>query len=335
MRIRSLVVGTVVSLCALALTSACGGSDNGGGGGGTGGSSGGTGGTAGSGGTGGTGGGATGDCGSVATAACNKLQQCAPLLIQGTYGDVQTCISRVTLSCKSGTTAPGASVKPAQFAACADAFSNLDCSALGHGISTPSDCVIPGSRDNGQACGSADQCKSGYCSVTTGICGACADRAAAGKSCTSSDGCQSGLVCNSQGVCAQPAAAGGNCTDFRDCTAGLVCSSGTCGQPVGAGKACKTGECNSLAGLFCNPSTNVCEQAQVADDGQPCGVVNNTFVACKASGHCSIPTGQLKGTCLAHADDGASCDAQNGPNCLPPAQCVNGQCVLGDPATCQ
>jgi len=336
MRIRSLILGTLVSVCALALTSACGGSDNGNGSGGSSsGGAGGNGGTGGSGtaGTGGTSG--SGDCTAVAKAVCNKLQQCSSTLIKLTYGDVQTCVARATITCKSGTTAPGASVTPAQLGACTTAFSNLDCADLARGIQAPSECSIAGSLVNGKACGSNDQCKSAYCGVSNGICGACADRAAAGKACTSNDGCQSGLVCNSKSVCAQPVDGGGACTDARDCKAGLVCASGTCAQPVGAGKACKKGECDSLAGLFCNPSTNVCESLQVADSGQPCGLVSGGFVACGAGGHCAIPSGQVQGTCQAAAADGDTCDAQKGPTCLQPALCVNGKCTLGDPASCK
>lgn len=336
MRIRSLILVTLVSASALALTSACGSSNKSNGGGG----SGGTGGAAGAGGAGaagtaGSGGSASGDCNSVATALCNKLNQCSPLGLQLTYGDVTTCVSRAATSCKDGTTAPGASVSPAQFAACAAAFSSLDCSQWVHGVTMPSACIIPGSLADGKPCGSADQCKSGFCSVSTGICGACAEPVGAGQKCTSNAGCTSGLVCNSSGQCAQPVAAGGSCTTLADCDTGLVCASSKCVQPLAAGKACTGGDCDHLAGAFCNPSSKVCETIQAADAGKPCGLVSGAFVLCSAGGHCTIPTGQTQGTCLAHAADGASCDIQNGPNCLQPALCVNKQCTLGDPSSCK
>ncbi len=314
MRIRSFALASLLAVGGLVLTSACGSSSNGGGG---------------------SGNGATGDCNSVATAACNKLEQCSAFAIKAAYGDAATCVKRLEMGCTASTTAPGAKVTAAQFGACADAYSKVDCTKLTGGMFLPDACTVPGSLANGKACGSADQCQSGYCSSSTGICGTCGDRAAAGKACTSSDGCQSGLVCNSKSVCAQPVAAGGQCSDVRDCDAGLVCASGTCSQPVAVGKACTGSDCDQLAGAFCNPQTKVCASISVADAGQPCGIVNNTFVGCGAAGHCTIPQGQTKGTCQAAAADGASCDPQNGPTCMAPAICVNGKCTLPDPSSCK
>ena len=312
MRIRFLIVGSLVSLCALALTSACSsGSSSGGNGSGT------------------------GDCNSVATTACNKLEQCSPLTVKLSYGDVQTCVTRIAMSCSAATTAPGASLTSAEFGACAKAFSQVDCKELVGGSFAPAACTIKGSLANGKACGSADQCQSGYCGVSTGICGTCAAVGAAGAKCTSSDGCEAGLACTSKGVCATPAAAGGSCTDGRDCAAGLACSSGTCAQPVAAGGTCAGGDCDHLAAAFCNPQTKVCETVQAADDGQPCGLVNGAFVTCSAAGHCTIPQGQSQGTCQAHAADGATCDNTNGPGCLAPAICLNGKCTLPDPSSCK
>ncbi len=326
MRIRSLVLGTLISACALALTSACGSSSSKKG-------SGGTGGTAGAGGSGGSG---SGDCNSVATSICNKLNQCSPLVIKLTYGDVPTCVTRAAMSCASGTTASGASVTPAELGACADAYSKLDCADLMRGINTPSECKVTGTLANGTTCGADAQCKSGYCSVKTGICGACADQVGAGKTCTTSNGCTSGLICNSSGVCATPVKAGGTCTSSLDCAAGLVCPTGskTCTAPVAAGQACTGGDCDQLAGAFCNPQTNVCETIQVVAAGQPCGLVSGAVVGCSGGGHCNIPTGSTQGTCQAPAADGAACDAQKGPTCLQPALCVNGQCTLSNPKNC-
>jgi hypothetical protein len=311
MRIRFLILGSLVSLCALALTSACSSSSSGGNGGGS------------------------GDCNVVASTACSKLEQCSPLAIKLSYGDKQTCVTRIAMSCAAGTTAPGASVTPAQFGACARAFSQVACKDLMSGNFAPAACTIKGSLANGKACGSADQCKSGYCGASSSMCGTCGAIGAAGATCTSSDGCESGLACNSKGVCATPAAAGGSCTDMRDCAAGLACTSGTCAQPVAAGGTCTGGDCDQLAGAFCNPQTKICETIQTADAGQPCGLINGGYVSCNAAGHCSIPQGQSQGTCQAHAADGASCDDTNGPSCLSPALCLNGKCTLPDPSSCK
>lgn len=335
MRIRSLILGTLVTGCALALTSACGSNNkhNGGGGsGGTGGAAGAAG-AAGASGASGSGGAGSGDCSTFATAACNELQQCSAFLLQVTYGDLQTCVTRTTQTCTSATTAKGASVSPAQFTTCANAFSQFDCGEFTHGIFVPSECAVAGSRAGGDACGSDDQCKSSYCAVKTGICGKCAARAAAGGACASDDGCQSGLVC-SQGKCAQPVQAGGSCTNVLDCKVGLLCVSGKCTAPLAAGATCTKGACDPLAGLFCNPSTNKCEQIQVATDNQPCGVVGGKLTYCAAGGFCTATASQPQGTCTPHADDKTSCDATAGPTCMKPALCVLGTCTLPDPANC-
>ncbi len=310
MRIRSLALASLIFACALILTSACGGSSSGNGGG-------------------------SGDCTSVATAVCNKIETCSQLLMKLSYGDVQTCVTRVSMSCTAGTSAPGASVSSSQFAACANAFSGADCKTLIGANFSPAACTIAGSLADGKPCGSSDQCQSAYCSVSSGLCGSCGTRAAAGKACASSAECASGLICNSGSVCAQPVAAGGSCSDVRDCAAGLSCPSGKCAQPLAAGQSCTGGDCDQSAGVFCNVQTNVCQTIQIADAGQPCGIVNGTYVGCSASGHCSLPQGQTQGTCQAHAADGAKCDNINGPTCLAPAVCMNGNCVVSDPTSCQ
>lgn len=333
MRVRSLVLGTLLSASALVLASACGSSNKKSSG------SGGSTGSAGSSGASGVAGsgGATGgdDCSTVAAALCNRLKDCSPLAIQVTYGDVNTCITRATTSCKAATTAPGASVAPSQFTSCVTAFSKLDCKNFTRTNFVPSACLIPGSRVNGKACGSADQCQSGYCSASTGICGTCGQREASGKSCTTNDDCQSGLICNSKSVCSQPVSSGGNCTDFRDCAVGLNCASGKCATPLAEGKTCTNGGCDRLAGLFCNPQTKKCQAIKVADANKACGIVGSDFFECTTSGHCKLASGKLSGTCLAHAADGADCDAVNGPNCMPPALCVNKKCTLPDPSSCK
>jgi hypothetical protein len=43
----------------------------------------------------------------------------------------------------------------------------------------------------------------------------------------------------------------------------------------------------------------------------------------------------LRSKCIAPAADGASCDFLDGPECLPPAQCISGKCLVPDPTACR
>lgn len=307
MQIRSFFLASWVCACALGLTSACSGSNNN------------------------SSGGGSGNCNSYSTALCNKFEQCAPLDLQLVYGDVQTCIARSVMSCNAGMTLTP--VPPAQLSACSSAVSQLDCQVFVRGNSQPEACAFTGSLANGKACGSEAQCQSGYCNLTNGTCGTCAPRATTGGACTSTYGCQNGLVCNSSKVCAKPLASGGSCTATSDCAAGLVCVSGKCAAPVALGQPCTLGACNEDVGEFCNGQ--VCAKLQLAATGQPCGFVNGKEVECSGGGTCRLAQGQQQGTCVAPAKDGASCDATNGPDCLSPASCDNGKCNVPDPSSCK
>lgn len=308
MRIRPFFLASWLSVSALALTSACSGSNNSG--------------SSGSG---------SGDCNSVATAECNKLEQCAPVLIKQGYGDVKTCIARTTLDCKTFTAWPGASWSSAQFAACSSAVSQADCQALLSGNFNPAACPSTGSLANGKACGLDSQCQGGYCNTGTKLCGTCAGgNAKAGSPCTAAVDCASNLVCI-KGSCAQHVAAGGSCSSTVDCASGLACVSGKCGAPVALGQPCTAGECALNA--YCDPQ-KVCATIPLAAAGQPCDLVNGKVVQCSGGAYCNLDKQGQSGTCMAPLADGASCDP-NVPDCLEPAQCINGKCALPDPSSCK
>jgi hypothetical protein len=334
-------VGMLLPACALFVVSACGGRTSNGSGGSSGsaseaGSSGGSGGNTSEAGSGGGSGGSTsGDCNSMESAFCDKLAQCSPFELQSSFGNLQTCITRMVKTCTLGTAAPGVQDTPAQVGECAAALSQLDCTEFVHGTTVPDACDSVGALVVGKPCVRDAQCHSGYCSVTwsppSAPCGVCAERAAAGEACSTSRGCWTGLVCNSNGVCAGPVQAGNACSGANDCASGLVCASGTCSPALAVGKLCSAGECDAWAGAYCDPSTHVCETYQLADAGQPCGA----GVLCRNSGHCAIPDNQTQGICQAPAPDGAACDLVAGPSCQAQAFCVNGQCTFLDPAMCK
>jgi hypothetical protein len=86
-------------------------------------------------------------------------------------------------------------------------------------------------------------------------------------------------------------------------------------------------------GLFCN-SDKLCEKVKVAMAGEPCGLVDKGYVVCSVS-DCKVADGATSGVCGAIADDGAACDATNGPKCRPGAKCIGGMCQLNDTSMCK
>lgn len=280
------------------------------------------------------GGGSATDCKSAARSLCTKLQSCGEIFVTGAYGDLDTCADRLSLQCTAQLGAPGSNVTEANFAACANAISAQSCEALFTNQS-PDECKLAGTLDDGSQCGFGSQCKSSTCVNTssTSACGTCTPVAPAGGNCTSTGACEDGLVC-SNGVCAQPVAAGGACTSTGQCAGTLICKTGTCAMPGGAGADCNpaSSECDTLAGLFCNPGSNKCEKPTVASEGGPCGIVDQKLVVCGGGGSCEGATLTAPGTCVPPIADGAACNPTDGPNCLAPADCINGLCTL--PAAC-
>lgn len=283
--------------------------------------------------------GQSGDCASLADTICKSAEQCSPSVVSVQYGDAATCIARYVLACQAATTASGASVKPADYAACASAYAQLDCThlmAVFNGRPSPAACLVYGSRADGKACGQSTQCASGYCQPNSVTCGTCEEHQPAGAACKFISDCKSGLTClASNAHCGQPEPAGASCKFSTDCALGLVCTSaGKCGKPGQAGASCTTlTDCDVMQGLACN-AQKACAPAGFAKAGEACGLVNGSFVACEGGAYCPIPQGQTQGSCKAPAPDGAACSLAQGPPCLAPAACINGTCRLPDPASC-
>jgi hypothetical protein len=193
-------------------------------------------------------------------------------------------------------------------------------------------CTVPGSNADGTACGSEAQCQSGYCRLMLGsLCGTCAKRAAAGGQCVVDADCQATLVCAS-GTCTGPGQVGASCSGKQPCLRSLTCVSGSCQAPLQAGAACLPTDCDVAHGLYCDIQSKKCTQTQVAQVGQPCGLVNGVLVACAGGASCAnVKSGQ--GTCHPPAPDGAPC----GPDipCLAPAICTStARCTLPNPSVC-
>jgi hypothetical protein len=276
-------------------------------------------------------------CGQFASTLCGRLNGCAPYALSIFYGDSATCMSRVALGCMRDLEVPDTQQTPTGMSACARDANDASCDDL-LANAFPTSCQIkPGTRLNGEGCGSSWQCMSTHCEKTTGECGVCAPRAAANGACSVDGGCTLGLVC-AGGKCVTPGAAGAPCGAAAPCRANLYCSATTssCAAPLALGASCAgdTGACDLRQGVSCNflSAAPKCETVAAAKGGQACGIVNGTFTLCIALNACPGATLTQPGACLAPANDGQACNDMT--HCLPPASCVGGLCRLPSTASC-
>lgn len=278
-------------------------------------------------------------CTQLATALCNKLNECVPFFVNAFIGDQTTCLERYKKSCAPTFTATGSSATPAQTAQCAAAAKTMTCDdALSRKL--PEACrTTPGTLDDGAPCGVDSQCKNKLCRTTKGAaCGACSKTGGSGSACQRDEECDYELSCV-QGKCIAKGKAGASCTITDECLGTLGCSDGVCATPLAAGAACTIKKdqnpCSFAQGQYCHPRDKVCAQVGTAAAGGQCELSAEQITICSAGATCSISGGAVgQGTCQAPAADGATC-SDTGPSCLAPARCVNGVCTISDPAACK
>jgi hypothetical protein len=269
---------------------------------------------------------------------CAKLNACAPLLVSIVYGTVEACTTRFKLSCIDAFKAADSGLTAASIAACSAALPGASCEdVLYRKLSA---CNAKGKRTNGTACGTDEQCATGYCTHDAAACGVCADFVGAGSSCTQDDDCEPGLVCSNDSHCVVPGAAGTTCSDNQPCKYGFYCRGGSCvATKATAGASCQDiGSCELLKGIYCNTTVQTCQKIGAAMPGEPCGSVNSSFVLCAAGDCVFANTGiDLTGVCAMQAGDGQSCGAQasNGAGCQAPARCLSNRCALPNSNACQ
>jgi hypothetical protein len=292
-------------------------------------------------------------CADSAAANCAKLDQC---VFNGTtirYGGASTCQARQKEACLERLGAAGTGNTPNAVELCVSQVPSASCSDFDSG-SIPECQAKVGSRSDGAPCTFGGQCASANCAIVTGTtCGSCTAPNQAGDSCATTS-CSQGLFCVTATHQCQPRGiAGSSCDADHPCGAGLSCvtpsgmASGSCeAAGTSAGVLCDSKRqaapgCDPNAALYCDPSTKTCLAVSFATAGEPCGSVNQVIVACTNASTCFGAQGQTLGTCIADAVDGASCDTQAGPACLPPANCVtggsnvtSGMCRLPDPTAC-
>ena len=316
---------------------------------------------------------ATQACADSAKARCMRSDTCTNGSANDSkYGNEAACETRLAALCVKNLAAMGTGATAGSVETCAGTISAETCDQFLGG--DPGDSCLPpvGTVMTGSACGNSAQCQSTYCAIAVGAsCGSCATVPALNDACgvTGECGARGGLRCVDN-TCITAAAANGTCGKDTPCGPSLSCvipkaaTTGTCVPAVAtAGTACDpkretSAGCDNDLGLYCDPSTSLCVAYTFVADGQPCGVVNDAFVACTA-GDCIYPQVAIDagadagdggdagtrtaatGACKANAADGQPCDTSAGPHCEAPAHCAvttdggtSGTCVLPDPTTC-
>jgi hypothetical protein len=275
----------------------------------------------------------------AANALCARLQACSPVALQFAYGDVASCEARLKAVSLNALSANGSGLTPARVEACTQAIPGASCDdGLGHNF--PPICQpVAGQLADGTACFDSSQCQTAFCHKPLySSCGTCGPKAASGASCYTEDDCSVGNECF-VGKCVAPSDMGGPCDlTMHPCKPTLGCKQAKCATPAAVGESCTssavtdvTGNCDPLAGLYCDPTSSKCVKYNLAPPGQPCGILNGHYTTCSGGSTCSnVPTGM----CLATLKEGAACSMTTGAICTPPAVCQNKVCTTGSPSTC-
>lgn len=264
----------------------------------------------------------------VAAVQCERLVECAPFTFETSFADADDCRRAEAARLEVAFFSEGTVAPEARLDACVASVGSSTCEV--YLVDRLSACTGDGGLPNGDACVADAQCASGACNkLPQTLCGVCGAVAALGEEC-GSRACAPGLRCL-QGQCAEPLAQGGVCEAFADCAVGLNCVGGSCQPPLAAGEPCEELlACDVLAGFVCNPVVGVCQAALYAPPGEPCGVVDERTIYCRAGATCFVPQGRGRGVCTALAEDGEACSAQPGqdagPTCIRPAICESGFC---------
>jgi hypothetical protein len=286
-------------------------------------------------------------CADEANARCALQASCSTDGIQRIYGDLATCVVRVTASCEAALAAPGTGATPALAEACAQALPAVPCLNF-ETEALPTACLPPaGALAAGSPCAFSGQCQSSFCNASgTSACGVCAAKTVAGDSCATT-GCSVGLFCDPSTTQCQPLGiAGTSCDAGHLCAPALYCdlTSNKCAASAAASATCDPARttapwCDTTQELYCDSGTSMCT---AANPGTTCSTFANGAEAlatepvhCSAGAAC-IPTGTNPGpgTCVLPAADGAACDPAAGPPCLEPAKCDQGTCVVPGTQTC-
>ena len=265
-------------------------------------------------------------CRAYAQKVCEKQKDCAPAVVESSYGDVAKCAVVEAKSCSAHLAPPRSGTTPKGLSACAEARVASCESLLGD---PPEACRMTGQGVSGSPCAEGAQCSGGFCERDPNRpCGTCRDLPKKQDPCIGSALCGWGLICKS-GQCQTRGELGDSCSDIA-CNGTLRCSKGQCVAPAERGQRCDASDreapsCNGRVGLICKSSTHVCVLPKYAKLGERC----NAETPCAFGAHCGISS-----ACERVPSEGDPC-APGGPHCVEPAQCLAGVCTTLDASKCR
>lgn len=257
--------------------------------------------------------------GVLAPAMCGIYADCGGPVVTLVYGNEADCAAQLAARFSDGEIGTlQAAIDAGNIAYhgdlvgdCIAALNAAGC-ALGNPFET-CEGIFEGLVDDGGACELNEECGDGsYCAISGACPGACQARVMSGATCSSSDGCQPGLVCTS-GSCRAPAGEGAACEG----TTGVSCSNIglTCAGSDGA----TAGTCAQLASFFSGAVGEICDpdMEDLCDEG----------ISCAFDG--------LDGTsprfrCVARVAAGAACTIAL-PDMCPDDQFCSGVSLMGTP----
>jgi|HubBroStandDraft_1064217.scaffolds.fasta_scaffold00552_3 hypothetical protein len=264
--------------------------------------------------------------GSTLTAAA--LDQCLTLLETGdcltNQNPPDACLSAGTLPANAACNQNGAQCASG---ACLGTLSQAPCG----------NCVAPAAL--GQACdptGTANLCVLGSSCISSATSATCTavTLGVVGATCTTSNDCASGLICDPTTLtCSKPPGIGAACSDPFSCSFPNVCNvtnnaGTTCQAPGVAGTPCLFDEfCEK--GLGCSQAAGTCGPISWQSAGQPCdGDLARCLVgSCPQVEVPACPTIVKDGDVCTQSDPTQTCDVA--------AVCFSGKCVSGTKVICQ
>jgi hypothetical protein len=281
--------------------------------------------------TGGSGAGIPAGCSALATAECDAIEACAPILIDIYSGSLALCVARRELGCHAEILAADSGYRETDAASCAAAYEAGSCDGMVAAVAQAC-AAAEGTRTDGNACATNSQCASSYCrldAAATNGCGSCAPRIDAGAACdTDPSACAAGTSC-AAAICQPLAGSGSSCAAGEPCDLGLVCQGGLCTKGKNVGEACDDATlCDGGQALSCTAS--VCTAPALAAPGAVCVPPEGMPAPiCTASSVCAA-----NGVCRPPAEDGTPCGGAPGVGCYGPARCADGACKLVDALSC-
>jgi hypothetical protein len=274
-------------------------------------------------------------CVDYATNYCNRYNSCDTENLISYYGSVAACIARNEIDCASDYfSLPGTSLTPERWEACAQAYVSVTCDQFFSYLPIAACNDKPGTLAANAACAYSSQCQSANCVETQANgCGSCETISPNGGACTVPDDCALGSTCNAAGTCVAYGQMGASCDANHPCDDIYNCDSSVCVHVGEPGDPCTMStDCRSYVDCI----GNVCVQGHAtALPGAACGelTAGQPTVYCKA-GICDFSGGNT-GNCIGNAADGAACNPSNNSDCVFPASCEGGVCVVFDPTMCE